>query len=808
MKEKKYLFLQILVGIFIGAGISLYLTSRAFTPVGNDIFGHLYKAEVLCDNLWEGNWYPLYTTDWYNGIQLFRYWPIFTYYILAFINMWTADIFLTYYLYAGLTFFISYLGFVLIGRREGKSFFVLIGVLYWFLPDNLRVFFGEGNLSRVMIYALLPLFLYFYTDLLENKKHFAATALFAALLTATHFMLAAMCAVIFVIYGFFKGLKNRTQLYGFFAFVAGILMAGILLLPGLSGGLVSDSSSAAVDTIEDWSQPLYLSLSPLNRMGTICSFGLGVLIMAAVGFLLAKKSKGEKSGIVVGVLFFILSDSVFTAVFKQLPMSQVFWMTRFAQMCYVLILYDVGRLDWTPIKKYAVLGIAVLDILPSLPFFTLTNDLYDQERTYLLASGATFTENRMGLVDESTFGSYPAYYALKVGVPYTEGWAIQGAATSENIISMTEALQHGYYGYTFHQLIQLGSDTALIKKAFVQDVDALMQAAEKYGYVLQEESSAAYLFLLEGAEGNFGVKSSFNSLAIGDSSIFLSYLFPGFRQGDSDDLTDYSLEELTKYEKIYLSNFKYDDVSHAEEMIQYLSDAGVKVYIDCTHMPINVLAISEFLGVESRFFSIASFDTLWYGDSEINISMPYEWYATYLVPADDSNVVEYKYQYGPQTLDYMVQKENITFIGFNLVYLYFENNNEELLAMLEDVFEINDSDRYVQEEILPIHLQYDKNSIIIETEERVNTTLAFQDNFVSDRPLAEEDHMLVVEAGSTTIRIIYSHFMMGFFCSLIGCGLCGLIDGTIRLVGVKKLSNVKVPVETGDGSEYEKKSME
>lgn len=780
MKSKSKLSLQILTGILIGAGISLFLALREFTPVGNDIFGHLYKAEILYDNLKAGNFYPLYTTEWYNGIQLFRYWPIFTYYILALIQFLTKDVVLAYYVFAGLTFFISYLGFVMIGRREGKSFFVVLGVLYWFLPDNLRVFFGEGNLSRVMIYAMLPLFFYFYTNLLEQKKHFLVTAAFVAVITATHFMLAAMCAIIFVIYGFFKGMKNHTQFYGFFAFVSGIVMAGILLLPGLSGGLVSDSSSATVNTIEDWSQSLYLSLSPFNRMGTNCSFGIGALLMGVLGFWVAGKEKKERSGILVGLVFFALSDSVFTTVFKQLPLSQVFWMTRFAQMCYMLILYDFGRLEWAPYKKYAVVCIAVLDILPSLPFFTLTGDINAQEETYLLKQASALTENRMGLVDESTFGSYPAYYALKSQTPYTEGWAIQGAATSENIISMTESLQRGYYGYAFHQLLQLGSDTAVIKKAFVEDADELMQVAGDYGYVLVGESNEAYLFDLEGVNGNFGVKSSFNSLAIGDSSVYLSYLYPGFRRGDSDYLTDYTLEELMQYEKIYLSNFKYDDLSEAEQIIKKLSDNGVKVYIDCTHMPINVLSISEFLGVESRFVSLVDLDTLWYGERRVDVNLPYEWYATYLVPTDDMEMEEYTYQYGTQSLDYLIRKGNITFVGFNLVYMYFEKPNGDLLAMLDEVFEIQEADRRVQEKIVPIRVQYDRNQIVIETPERVNTTLAFQDNFQSDRPIAGENHMLVVEQGTTTIRLIYKHFLAGIMCSLLGCILSGLVYLKIR----------------------------
>ena len=121
MKNKHILIMEITIGIVIGAAITLFLALTHFTPVGNDIFGHLYKAEVLYDNIREFNFYPLYTTEWYNGIQLFRYWPIFTYYVLALINFATHDIFSAYYVFAGLSFFLAYMGFVMIGRREGKQ---------------------------------------------------------------------------------------------------------------------------------------------------------------------------------------------------------------------------------------------------------------------------------------------------------------------------------------------------------------------------------------------------------------------------------------------------------------------------------------------------------------------------------------------------------------------------------------------------------------------------------------------------------------------------------------------------------------
>lgn len=781
MDGKKKLILQLGIGIIISVGISLYLALTSFVPTGNDIFGHLYKAEILYDNLKQWNLYPLYTTEWYNGIQLFRYWPIFTYYVIAFINFLTRDIFTAYYVYVGLTFFISYLGFVLIANREKKGIFILIGIVYWFLPDCLRVLFGEGNLSRVMIYALLPLFFYFYTNLLEHKKHFVITSLMMALLVSTHFMLAAMCAIIFTIYGFFKGLKNKTQWYGFFAIVAGILIAGILLLPGLSGGLVSDSSSAAVDTIEDWSQPLYISLNPFNRLrdDINCSFGLGALIMGIVGLVVATKNKEEKSGILIGLIFFVLSDTVFTSVFKQLPLSQVFWMSRFVQMCYILILYDFARLNWKPYWKYAVIGVAVIDIIPSLAFFQVKSDLAYQENAYLLEQGVEITENRLGLVDESLYGSYPSYYMLQNDTPYIQGWAIQGAGTSENIITMTESIQQGYYGYTFHQLLTLGADSVIVKKTFVKDAERFLQTAKEYGYVLVQESSDSYLLDLKDVNGTFGLQSEFNNLAIGSSSIYISYLYPGFEQGRSDCLTDYTMEELLQYDKIYLSNFEFDNVEHAEEIVQELSDSGVEVFIDCTHMPINVLSISEFLGVESRFISISDFDRLYYDDMKVDLEMPYEWYSTYLLPTEEAEMQRYTYQFGTQALDYIIKKDNITFVGFNLVYLYYDTPNDGLLALLDKVFGITEADKAIEEHIVPIEIEYGTNEIVIQADESVNTTIAFQDNFRSEENIYEANNMLMVDAGTTRIQIFYKHFVIGLLCSVIGIAFMMLINKKI-----------------------------
>ena len=81
--NKKYIAIEILAGILVSLGIFLFLYLRGYQPAGEDVYGHLYKVEFLGENIKKGVLFPLYTEDWYNGFQMFRYWPIFAYYVMA-----------------------------------------------------------------------------------------------------------------------------------------------------------------------------------------------------------------------------------------------------------------------------------------------------------------------------------------------------------------------------------------------------------------------------------------------------------------------------------------------------------------------------------------------------------------------------------------------------------------------------------------------------------------------------------------------------------------------------------------------------
>jgi uncharacterized membrane protein len=619
-----------------------------------------------------------------------------------------------------------------------------------------------------MIFTLLPLFFYFYSDLIERRKHFIPTVAMIVLMTSTHVMLSAMCAIIFCIYGFFAGLKKQTWYLGFVAFVTGFFTAGIVLLPALTGGLASDTSQAAINTMKDWSQSIFTSLSVTNRTDTVCSFGFSVLFMAIFTLIFGKK----KCGTIISLIFFLLTSDIFLPLLIQMPLSQALWMSRFMQMCYILILYEFGQVEKD--KSYLIFFLAILDVMPSYSYFMVKEDTSISD--YLLDEAIELTDNRLGIIDESKMGAYPSYYVLENNIDYIQGWAIQGAATSSNLINLTEAMEGGYYEYGFKNLLELGCDSILIKKDILyhHDEEYFMDSAEYYGYHLVDENENVYLFDSD-VNYTFGTNFTYDNLSIGTSSLYVSYLYPSFEQGKSNNLNDYTLEELCQYKNIYLSNFEFSSQEYLEDTLKQLSDAGVKVFIDTTNLPINTLSISEVLGVESRFIDLEESGYINYEGKDYSLDLPYDWYATYLY-TEDTDIDLYAYNYGEEKIGYMAKRDNICFIGLNLPYLYIENHQEDLKAFLDTLF---DADGKVVYETVPINIEYESKAITVTSDEKVHTSIAYQDNFSSDKELTNDNNLLTVDAGTTRINIFYKDFYEGLILSLIGIAVTIILERTL-----------------------------
>lgn len=142
IKKHPYILITSLYAIAM-VFIYLLMTREGFYPWGSDTWGHLFKGHFLYKEFVKGNFFPLYTDLWYNGIQPFRYWAPIPYYILLLFELVTSgDSLKAYYLFIALTFITGALPWIWMGRDKGRIYFgALLGILWFILPDNLRVTF-------------------------------------------------------------------------------------------------------------------------------------------------------------------------------------------------------------------------------------------------------------------------------------------------------------------------------------------------------------------------------------------------------------------------------------------------------------------------------------------------------------------------------------------------------------------------------------------------------------------------------------------------------------------------------------------
>lgn len=811
LKIMTYLLMTAILAIAFSA--YLYATTGYPRSIDTDTFGHLFKVNYLYDSIRKGTWYPIYTEYWYNGMELFRYWPPLSYYVMAFLQFFTGgNVLNAFYLFAGVTYLITMWGWLSFGRMEkryGMAF--LVGNMYFFCPDNMRIFFAEGNVPRIFINALLPVTFYFVWQLLhyKKKKYLIGLGIVMIGITLTHYMIAAMTGISIFLFGLIYEIMNREWkplVWVTVDLIFAYLATGVFLLPGLTGGgIVSQNSEASVATISQWAQEAVKSLNPFVRFDDLSQFyfGLTYFCIILIGIIAANRETG--AGFITAFIIFACTTTAVSTLVRLLPMSQVFWMQRFVPMA--MCTFFISIFLWKKLKKSAIIIFSVfmfLDFLPTSYFMRGDNDgsieeLVEAEMSpYLLDEAMSITQNRMGILDNSLWGSIPSYYLSRDmgedSVLYSFGWAYQGAHTMENIVSINEAVGLEYYAYAFDRLLELGDDTVLVYKKLIpeQNIDKMKQAAEAVGYKLVDENDKVWLYHIE-TPGTFGVVKHYDSLAIGEYGRAICYIYPRFGYGDSVVLEDYSFEELASYQKLYLAGFTYRDKETAEELLEKVADAGVKIYIDMQSVPINKLSgKSEFMNVYAQYVAFTEkFPVLSTNNGsqfKLNFRVAgYDvWNTVYLSGLDES--LKSSYYDSKTNLDYLGRKSNpnIYFMGFNTVYYYFESRESELLTYLNEVFE-EEPEQVCKSTLVPVEVKYEPDKITFVTDwDNVNTGVADLDCFVTadGTDKRSRSRLLQIDEGTTVFLVEYTELLEGSVVSAVG--IVGLLIYWIVMLRIKR----------------------
>lgn len=782
---RQFLFSIILLMVG-GMMLSYIMREQSFYASGCDIWGHLLKSDMMYENIKEGNWYPLYTKYWYNGMQPYRYWAPLPYYTLASLQfLANGDVMEAYYLFAFIAFFFGGLGWVLFGYSTKRiPFCTAIGCLWFFLPENFRVYYCEGNLPRMMTAILIPYLVWFvwrYVCLKKNRAMVGIT-LFMALISLCHVMISAMMGITTFVFLFIYAIysqKIKRCVQVIVGMLLGYLLIAIWLIPALSGGLVGMNAESTRTVMEALTYKLSISLNPFNRLyGVIDTFyyGISVTLISIFGCFLAKKR--EKAGFITAILILLFTTPESVFFLSKLPLSQLFWMMRFSTIAYAYFAWSLIELRNT--RRFVRILILLLLFVDCIPSFSIA-------RYYTQTEGRTndevdiakrITNQRVILLDFSTYGSYPSYELCKGedAVPYSYGWAWQGAATSSNIVLLNTAFEKEKYEYLFDRCLELGNDTVLLKKEEIGkhggSFDMVLDAAEKVGYQLYTETNDMLIFHMDTPK-NFGIKTEYTGLAIGTYASHISLVYPEFQLGTKRYLDEYTLEELANYKVIYLSGFEYRNKFDAETLVALLSEQGVRVIIDMSHIPLDQRTRRKsFLSIMAQdIFFESYFPTLFYKNQEWNTDYfpeDYRIWNTCYVEGAPIKLGSVHYNNHDLVFAGMSENENVIYLGFNLLFYATESEDEVAYQILDDLF-LMQRGVLPKRTLVPMNIMYSNRNIIIDSvEENVNTTIAFQDNFESVDGIINENNLLGVTRKHTVISLVYPHKKIALFVNILG----------------------------------------
>ena len=800
--------------LIMAAGAFLLMNvikEKGYYLSGYDTWGHFFKSNIMYHGIMEGDYYPLYTNLWYNGMQPYRYWAPVTYYILAFLQwLGQGNTITSYYYFVGFSFFVSGCGWLLWGistRRMALCTF--LGLMWLLLPDNMCVFFAAGNIPRVVTAIILPYLTYFIWLFIQKDKKIAALfiTLLISLMALTHLMISAMMGIGTFIFMVFYVIANKKFLKAFEVIVSmliGYVIAGIWLIPALVGGMVDMDAEASAGVLVYFTYPFKTSLNPFNRITGVVDlyyYGIAIFLISILGIIFAKNK--VKAGFYTNLVILFCTTPAVIPILSKLPMSQLFWMHRFTTIAYAFFIWSV--IEWKNIKKYFTIILITILFIDCIPSFMLSKYYIQTKGNFAdeIQIAKEISNQRVCLMDLSLLGSYPSY-ELCVGenaAQYTFGWAWQGATTASNIVMLNTALEKGEYEYLFDRCIELGNDTVIILKDQVVKANKtysdLINAATDSNYYVYKETNEAFIFHMDTPE-TFGVVTKYRGFGIGKYADEITFPYPTFI-GASNHIDDYSVDELAEYETLYLSGFEYHDRVKAERMVTELANRGVRVVIDMDHIPI----VKEnkrvyFLGVVAQDISFTeAFPTITYKDEKMYLSSfpedHYTWNTKYIEGV--SNILGTA-DYYDQELAFIGtnENENIIFIGFNLFYYCIQTSDQNAFKILNDSFNAKLYE-LPERALVPIDIKYEKDKIVIDTPvENVNTTIAYQDNFVSDNNIMKQNNLLYVTEKHTEIELIYPYKKPGMIVSAAGVGVAFIWMVIIHIIDRKQ----KIKKAVGD----------
>ena len=784
---------------------------------GSDSMYHIYRGDWVLKSVESGDLWPLYNPVWYNGVELMRYWPPVAAYLMAFCQFIARSlpflfpgnyVFEGFAVFCGVIYLIGAITWNIAGYVKKRPIMgIIFGIIWFFMPQSLHVLFAEGNLPRSIIMAIFPLAFVFINQYLKKGgiANFIGTALTFFAMCACHVGYTGMVALACLIYIFIYRLccftgsgrlqrsgKRDFELLG--AVIGGFLLSGIFLIPALKGGLASNTSNASQAAM-GFFQSITITLNPALKLNS----GFGDSYFGIISFLLClfgaiASKKRARAGFITAIIIVLLTTNTAYSVIQLLPGASLLWMLRFLPIAAAMMFWSM--FEWDSLKRPVLVvasmllvcdcAICVYALRPETDDLTVEDSFVRMEETTLIDEAKAITTNRIALIDSySPFVNGVFYLSDYNGEStnqlFGQGW--EAASTSLQIAQVNEAFDNGYYYFMFDRLMEYGCDTILIKKTSAAVLPFNEKEAEKAanerGYVKVYDEGIYVVYHLDEVTGTYGTVSHYDGLAIGNGAYYISMMFPTVSEAPSEYIDDFTLEELSSYNIIYLDGFLYHDVEAAEDLITKAAEAGTKVYILADGIPENEQSRTyRFLGVECQNVTFDNgfpkLKTTDFGDIELAL-FPNElkqWKTVYINGLTE--VKGYSEVLGEQLPFYgKGSNENINFIAFNLTYYYSITRDRMVGALLAGIVETSEYE-IPERTIVPLDITYGEDKItVVSPEDHVNTSLAEHDIFEGD--ITTFNRFVYVDSGTTEITYKYPYLLQGTLMSVGGILLIGLV---------------------------------
>ncbi|MCI0881377.1 MAG: hypothetical protein J4O05_04655 [Chloroflexi bacterium] len=638
---------KLLFGVLLVVAILFISRNVLFAsgvPTGHDVWGHLARVWYMASTLADGNAPPDWFPHWYSGTALTQYYPPGSTFLLAPVQMLTGDVAATFRIYVGLAAILAGVStYVVLLRWASSPWAALAGFFYAAAPQFNRIAYFEGNIPRILIYALMPIMLGLSLRLLETGSRKYFLLLTATVVVATHvhhqqtvtfLSMVGIGALVYVVRVESKIRLNALKTYA--AWILGILVSAWFLIPGITRiDYPTVPNVSFFDQVLERDNLSHL-FDPSRGTGNLVADPYIGLFLAFLALLVvvARPSRHYLALLLIALPAIVMSHGLQTPFFNYYPVPGTVPI-RFVETATLALVFMLAGLDGAlsalrsrfsrsavPRRAYILVFIVVAllltqDFSPYWSLAKLNNPSPVDKIVASLPPSVPGARLEVGLTGPSA--STWSFASIE-----ETGWRIPGGFSQETT-------PHQRTLFQFNTAIRNNQPQFVTRtyemwnvRAFVgaADQSLLLEEFKNRGFTKFGENEG-YEVLVSGEPSKPVMVFDRSMIAIGRGAPGIVEQFPWSSFSEAEYFDDLDFDYVDRFDVIFLWDFLWRDSRLVAENIRSWVASGKTVLIDMTRMPdpgifdVSVVTINMpaeplmFRGPEADFEFVKAYSVAW-----------------------------------------------------------------------------------------------------------------------------------------------------------------------------------------------------